>query len=295
MSVRIGISPITWCNDDMPELGRETPLETMLSEIKQAGYDGSEMGGKFPSDPAKLRPILEQHGLVLVSGWYSGQLLDHTVEQEIEDTASHLNLMAEMGCKVMVYAETTGTVQNKRDVPLSQRPHLADDRWADYGERLTRVAEHFQKRGVQMAFHHHMGTVVETQEEVDRLMEHTGDAVGLLADSGHITFVGGDPLAQVCRYGSRICHVHCKDVRPAVMADAKNRDRSFLDSVLDGVFTVPGDGSIDYRPILSALKDFGYEGWLVVEAEQDPAVAHPLTYATKGYQHLRQLVDEIGL
>ncbi len=295
MSVRFGINPITWANDDMPELGGETPLDVILSEIKQAGYDGSEMGGKYPADPAKLRPILEQHGLVLVSGWYSGQLLDHTVEQEIEDSASQLNLMAEMGCKVMVYAETTGTVQNRRDTPLSQRPRLADDRWADYGARLTMVAEHFQKRGVQMAFHHHMGTVVETQEEVDRLMENTGDAVGLLADSGHIMFAGGDPLTLIRRHGSRICHVHCKDVRPAVMADAKNRDRSFLDSVLDGIFTVPGDGSIDFRAYLSALKDLDYQGWLVVEAEQDPAVAHPLTYATKGYQHLRQLVDEIGL
>jgi inosose dehydratase len=296
MSVRIGINPITWSNDDMPELGGATPLEVALSETKEAGYAGTEMGGKFPKVPATLRPILEEHGLVLVSGWYSGELLERSVEEEITAAQSHLDLLAAMGCKVMVYAETTGTVQNRRERPLSSRPRADAGQWGDYGKRLTQVAEHFLQQGVQMAFHHHMGTVVETENEVDRLMENTGDAVGLLIDTGHATFAGIDPLTLVRRYGTRINHVHCKDVRLDRLERAKKEDLSFMDAVVDGVFTVPGDGGIDFKALLTTLKEARYQGdWLVVEAEQDPAKAHPLTYAKKGYETLSRLAQEIGL
>jgi inosose dehydratase len=296
MSVRIGINPITWSNDDMPELGGATPLEVALSETKEAGYAGTEMGGKFPKVPATLRPILEEHGLVLVSGWYSGELLERSVGEEITAVQSHLDLLAAMGCKVMVYAETTGTVQNRRERPLSSRPRADAGQWGDYGKRLTQVAEHFLQHGVQMAFHHHMGTVVETEDEVDRLMENTGDAVGLLIDTGHATFAGIDPLTLVRRYGTRINHVHCKDVRLDRLERAKKEDLSFMDAVVDGVFTVPGDGGIDFKALLTTLKEARYQGdWLVVEAEQDPAKAHPLTYAKKGYETLSRLAQEIGL
>jgi inosose dehydratase len=296
MSVRIGINPITWSNDDMPELGGATPLEVALSETKEAGYAGTEMGGKFPKVPATLRPILEEHGLVLVSGWYSGELLERSVGEEITAVQSHLDLLAAMGCKVMVYAETTGTVQNRRERPLSSRPRADAGQWGDYGKRLTQVAEHFLQHGVQMAFHHHMGTVVETEDEVDRLMENTGDAVGLLIDTGHATFAGIDPLTLVRRYGTRMNHVHCKDVRLDRLERAKKEDLSFMDAVVDGVFTVPGDGGIDFKALLTTLKEARYQGdWLVVEAEQDPAKAHPLTYAKKGYETLSRLAQEIGL
>jgi inosose dehydratase len=296
MRVRIGINPITWSNDDMPELGGATPLEVALSETKEAGYAGTEMGGKFPKVPATLRPILEEHGLVLVSGWYSGELLERSVEEEITAAQSHLDLLAAMGCKVMVYAETTGTVQNRRERPLSSRPRADAGQWGDYGKRLTQVAEHFLQHGVQMAFHHHMGTVVETEDEVDRLMENTGDAVGLLIDTGHATFAGIDPLTLVRRYGTRMNHVHCKDVRLDRLERAKKEDLSFMDAVVDGVFTVPGDGGIDFKALLTTLKEARYQGdWLVVEAEQDPAKAHPLTYAKKGYETLSRLAQEIGL
>jgi inosose dehydratase len=296
MSVRIGINPITWSNDDMPELGGATPLEVALSETKEAGYAGTEMGGKFPKVPATLRPILEEHGLVLVSGWYSGELLERSVGEEITAVQSHLDLLAAMGCKVMVYAETTGTVQNRRERPLSSRPCADAGQWGDYGKRLTQVAEHFLQQGVQMAFHHHMGTVVETENEVDRLMENTGDAVGLLIDTGHATFAGIDPLTLVRRYGTRMNHVHCKDVRLDRLERAKKEDLSFMDAVVDGVFTVPGDGGIDFKALLTTLKEARYQGdWLVVEAEQDPAKAHPLTYAKKGYETLSRLAQEIGL
>ena len=295
MTVRIGINPLTWTNDDLPELGGETPLDVCLAEARQAGYAGMELGHKFPRKTAELRPILEKHGLALISGWYSAELLARSAADEIRAVQDHFNLLADFGCTAMVFAEVTGCVHGQRDVPVVNRPRLRDDQWREFGERMTEVGEHLLTRGVRIAYHHHMGTVVETEEEIDRLMANTGEAVGLLVDTGHLTYAGGDPLAVIRRHGKRIVHVHCKDVRPAVLADAKNRNRSFLDAVLDGVFTVPGDGSIDYRAVLRALKEVGYQGWLVVEAEQDPAVAHPLTYATRGYQHLRQLVDEIGL
>jgi inosose dehydratase len=267
-----------------------------LSEPKQAGYQGVELIGRFPRDPEKLRPLLEKHGLVLISGWYSADLLRRSAEQEIEAVQEHLNLLAAMDCKVMVFAEGSGTVQSQRDVPVSRRPRPDPSRWAEYGERMTKVAEHLQERGVQMAFHHHMGTVVETEEEVDRLMENTGEAVGLLLDTGHITYAGGDSVALIRRHGKRIKHVHCKDVRFDRMERCKARDSSFLDAVIDGVFTVPGDGGLDYKAILTALKQAGYKGdWLVVEAEQDPAKAPPLEYGIKGYQTLSKLVQEIGL
>ncbi|TCO79665.1 2-keto-myo-inositol dehydratase [Plasticicumulans lactativorans] len=295
MSVRIGINPLTWTNDDLPELGADTPLETCLSEGRQAGFAGFELGQKFPRDPAVLGPILAGHGLALVSGWYSARLLERSVEAEIEAVQAHLYLLKSLGSNVMVWCEVTGCIHGERNIPLSRRPVLAADQWAELGRRMTAVGDYLKGQGVHLAYHHHMGTVVETEAEIDLLMQHTGDSVGLLLDTGHLTFAGGDPLAVIARWGKRIRHVHCKDVRAAVLAEYKAADSSFLNAVLAGVFTVPGDGSIDYRPVFSALKAAGYSGWLVVEAEQDPAKAHPLTYATKGYQYLSRTVAETGL
>lgn len=295
MSVRIGINPLTWTNDDLPELGADTPLETCLSEGRQAGFAGFELGQKFPRDPAVLGPILEGHGLALVSGWYSARLLERSVEAEIEAVQAHLHLLKSLGSNVMVWCEVTGCIHGERNIPLSRRPVLAADQWAELGRRMTAVGDYLKGQGVHLAYHHHMGTVVETEAEIDLLMQNTGDSVGLLLDTGHLTFAGGDPLAVIARWGKRIKHVHCKDVRAAVLAEYKAADSSFLNAVLAGVFTVPGDGSIDYRPVFSALKAAGYSGWLVVEAEQDPAKAHPLTYATKGYQYLSRTVAETGL
>lgn len=295
MSVRIGINPLTWTNDDLPELGADTPLETCLSEGRQAGFAGFELGQKFPRDPAVLGPILEGHGLALVSGWYSARLLERSVEAEIEAVQAHLHLLKSLGSNVMVWCEVTGCIHGERNIPLSRRPVLAADQWAELGRRMTAVGDYLKGQGVHLAYHHHMGTVVETEAEIDLLMQHTGDSVGLLLDTGHLTFAGGDPLAVIARWGKRIRHVHCKDVRAALLAEYKAADSSFLNAVLAGVFTVPGDGSIDYRPVFSALKAAGYSGWLVVEAEQDPAKAHPLTYATKGYQYLSRTVAETGL
>ena len=295
MSIRLGINPITWSNDDLPELGGETPLETCLAETRQAGYAGIELGNKFPRESAELRPILARHRLALVSGWYSGRLLERSAADEIRAVAAHLRLLSDMGCAVMVFAETTGGVAGERGTPVTRRPRLTEAQWPVFAERLTAVADHLAERGVRMAYHHHMGTVVETEAEIDRLMSSTGESVGLLLDTGHLTYAGADPAAVTKRHIARINHVHCKDVRPSVLAAMRKGDRSFLDAVVEGVFTVPGDGAVDFAAVLDVLKAARYQGWLVVEAEQDPAKAHPLTYARMGYDNLSRAASAAGL
>jgi len=294
-TVRIGINPITWSNDDLPELGGATPLETCLAETREAGYAGIELGNKFPRRAETLRPLLEGHGLALVSGWYSGGLMARSVAEEIAAIEDHLALLAAMGSGVLIFAETTGSIAGARATALSQRPRLAAADWAGFGAKLTALAEHVAKRGVALAYHHHMGTIVESAAEIDRLMAATGPAVGLLLDTGHLAYAGADPLAVARRHSGRINHVHCKDVRSDVLERVRGADASFLAAVLDGVFTVPGDGMIDYRPLLALLAEARYRGWLVVEAEQDPAKAHPLTYARMGYAYLSKAAAAAGL
>ena len=279
----------------MPELGGDTPLETCLFEAREAGFVGIETGRKFPRTSDELLPYLAHYGLDLVSGWYSGRVKELGAAAEIAAVKDHLNLLAEMGARAMVYCEVTGSVQGDQGTPVLRRPRLADDEWPAFGAALTEVAEHLSARGVTMAYHPHMGTVVETEAEVDCLMEVTGEAVGLLLDTGHLTYAGGDPVAVARRYGPRINHVHCKDVRLAVLDRARTEDMSFLDAVLAGVFTVPGDGDVDFAAVLAALKEAGYEGWLVVEAEQDPSIAHPMTYARMGHMGLTQAVLAAGM
>ncbi|RBP79448.1 myo-inosose-2 dehydratase [Marinomonas rhizomae] len=295
MSVRIGINPLSWTNDDLPTLGADTTLETCLTEGKQAGFSGFELGQKFPRDPAVLEPILKNYELDLVSGWFSGELLTRSVEEEIEAIKPHLHLLKTLGAKVMVYCEVTDCIHGEIDTPLSHRPRLTEERIAEFGKKLTQVADFTLSEGVQIAYHHHMGTVIQTEEDVALLMKHTGPSVGLLLDTGHMTFAGGDPYAVQERHADRINHVHCKDMRKDILADALNRDLPFLRAMLNGTFTVPSDGFIDYGRLFKQLKASNYSGWLVVEAEQDPSVAHPLTYATKGANGLKQFCQDAGL
>jgi inosose dehydratase len=278
----IGINPIGWSNDDLLELGGETPLESCLAEARLAGYAGIELGNKFPRDAHVLRPILARHELRLVSGWYSARLLERSAEAEIVAMAAHEALLRTMGCEVMVFAEVTGCVHGQRGVALSTRPRLSARDWSGFADRLTVVARHLESRGLKLVYHHHMGTAIESADEVDRLMAETGPEVGLLLDTGHLAYAGADAVEVIRRHCARIRHVHCKDVRPAVLARAKADDASFLDAVIDGVFTVPGDGAVDFAAVFAALKAAGYAGWLVVEAEQDPAKAEPLSYARLG-------------
>jgi inosose dehydratase len=293
--VWIGVNPIGWTNDELVELGDDIPLEVCLAEARQAGYEGIELGRKFPRRADELGPILHRHGLRLVSGWYGARLLERAARDEIAAMADHFTLLQELGCSVMVFAEETGAVHGRRTVRLSRRPRLAAEEWPRFGTALTEVAEHLAARGMRLAYHHHMGTVVETEAEIDRLMAATGEAVGLLLDTGHLTYAGGSVPDVARRHARRIVHVHCKDVRPSVLARVRAQDQSFPDAVVAGVFTVPGDGCVDYGVLLPILREAGYAGWLVVEAEQDPAIAHPLTYARLGFQNLRQAVNAAGL
>jgi inosose dehydratase len=291
MSLRIGINPLTWTIDDLPEVGGETSLETCLTEARAAGFEGVELGCKFPRTAPELKEALAPHGLALVSGWYSANLLERDAAEEFEAMRPHRELLSALGCDVVVVAETTRCIHGERGTRLSQRPVLAPSEWPRFAERLDGLGSRLQDAGLTLAYHHHMGTVVQTEDEVDRLMDSCDDAVSLLLDTGHLTFAGGDPVRTAARHAARIAHVHCKDVRSAVLARSLNRDSSFLDAVLDGVFTVPGDGSVDYPAVLAPIARAGYGGWLVVEAEQDPAVAPSAEYANLGYRNLRRLAD----
>ena len=293
-NIRLGVAPIAWSNSDLPELGGETSLETCLKESREAGFSGTETGVKFPMDAAVLGPLLAEHHLQLVSGWFSGRLLEVSVEEEQQRVAAQLACFKALDAPVIVYAETTGSMQADRATPVSARQALPPADFADYGRKLTEFAEYLQGAGVPMSYHPHMGTIIETDAEIDLLMANTGPAVGLLIDSGHVTYAGGDPVGLVRRHGKRLNHIHCKDIRGPVLAAAKRDDLSFLDAIIAGVFTVPGDGMIDFHAFAAALADVGYGGWVVVEAEQDPTKAPPLEYAAMGFAHLTDAFSAAG-
>jgi inosose dehydratase len=286
MEIRLGMSPISWSNDDLPQLGGDTPLEVCLRETRMAGFTGTETGGKFPKQPDALSAVLNEHDLSLVSGWYSGTLIHNDIASEIEQITPQLALFKEVGASVIVYGETYKTIQNQQSCPLSTRLKLSEFDVAEYGKKLTHLAEHCAEQGVPLTFHHHMGTAVESENEMDSLMSNTGEAVGLLLDTGHLLFAGGNISSVISNHGSRINHVHTKDIRSKVMNSINKQENSFLDSVLRGVFTVPGDGMIDYDGVMRELYSAGYEGWVIIEAEQDPAKANPLEYAKIGFNAL---------
>ena len=297
-NIRIGINPLSWMNDDLPSLGGETLLETALAEGKEIGYEGFELGNKFPKDGPGLKAKLDEFGLACVSGWYSGFLGNDTVEAEIERCKAHMSKLQFNQVTVVVYGECADTIQGQIDTPVSKRPQFANDAaWQAYAERLNAFGQHLLSTyGIRLAYHHHMGAYVESPADVDKLMALTDPAnVFLLFDTGHAYFGGAqDPVTLLKKHVKRVVHVHCKDVRAKVIAQARNDSWSFLNGVINGTFTVPGDGALDYEAVLSTLKNAGYEGWLVVEAEQDPAVAPSYEYAKKGYDTLRGIVDRLA-
>jgi inosose dehydratase len=295
--VRIGVNPLIWSNDDDPELGSHIPVERCLAEAREAGYAGIELGHAFPRDPRALRALLRRHGLSLVSGWWGARLLERGVEAELAELGPHVALLRAMSCTTLVFADVTGARHCDPEAPLSRRPVLGERDFARLARDLDALARRLAELGLRLAYHPHMGTSVQTRAEVARLLESTTDAVGLALDTGHFAWAdgGGDAMAAfVSRWGRRIAHVHLKDVRRRVLADAIEGDAPFLRAVYDGIFTVPGDGFLDLDPVFDALRRSRYRGWIVVEAEQDPTRADPSTYAKLGFAHATRLVAGPG-
>tara|TARA_B100001059_G_scaffold14606_1_gene11855 strand:- start:4659 stop:5558 length:900 start_codon:yes stop_codon:yes gene_type:complete len=294
MSIKLGVAPIAWSNDDMPELGGETSLEQCLSEASKAGFTGIESGGKFPKNSKELIPKLEKENLQLCSGWYGATLLKNTPKEEFKLMREQMDLFKDCQSPCMVFAEVTNSVQGDPKKPLSKKPKLSEDEWKLLISRINEISKMMIDENMPLAYHHHMGTVIETEDETRRLIESTKDSVKLLVDTGHMLFARGDSIKLTEDFMERIIHVHCKDIRKNVLEKSLKNDSTFRQAFLDGAFTVPGDGCIDYKPFLTVLKNRNYEGWLVVEAEQDPAKANPLEYAKIGYNYLSKTAKECG-
>ena len=295
MTIRWGVSPIAWANDDMPELGGDITLDALLTEVRDIGFDGVELGNKFPRDAATLAPIMQRHALQIVGGWYSANLLTRDPETEIAALQPHLDLLERMGADTFVIAETSNAVHSDRGSRLDTHPTLDDAQWDRFSRGLNRVADYLADNRFRLAYHYHLGTAVETAAELDRFLASTNARVGLVIDTGHATLGGIDPVALVRDHPERVAHVHCKDVRARRHRAFFDEGRSFLDGVVGGMFTAPGDGDIDFLPFFRALKDIDYDRWIVIEAEQDPRVADPREYQQLGLDTLKRLALETGL
>lgn len=295
MSVKIGISPIAWQNDDLPELTAAYTMEQCLREAREIGYTGVERGQRMPPETEVLRAYLERYDIALCGGWCSGNLLVNDLEAEKAAVRQQVEQFAALGAPCIVYAECSNTVQGQAGTPVNNRPKLDRDGVTAYGRKLGELAKWMADMGQPLAYHHHMGTIIEDQEDVDWLMEAAPEEVHLLYDTGHLWFGGGDVLGTLRRWRERVLHVHFKDVRPDVIRDIRDNDRSFLDAVVAGAFTVPGDGAIDFQAVTDELKAMGYGGWIVVEAEQDPAKAPPYEYSKKGYEHIVAACARAGI
>ncbi len=294
MSIRLGIAPIAWSNDDMPELGGKTSLEQCLKEASLAGFSGIEYGGKFDIESKELIPKLNKENLKLCSGWYGAQLLRRSPKEEFKNMQKQLKLFKDCNSPCMVFAEITNSIQGDPITPLSKRPKLSNDDWKKFTHSINEISKMMMDENMPLAYHHHMGTVIETEEDTRRLIENTKDTVGLLVDTGHMLFAKGNSVKLVESFYERLVHVHCKDIRKDILEKSLKNDSTFRQAFLDGAFTVPGDGCIDYVPFLNALKKKDYSGWLVVEAEQDPAKANPFEYAKIGFKYLSRTASSCG-
>ncbi|HQL17064.1 MAG TPA: myo-inosose-2 dehydratase [Rectinema sp.] len=287
--IRLAIAPIGWTNDDMPELGGEIPFEQCISEMALAGFEGSEVGNKYPRDPEKLNKALKLRGLTICNAWFSSFLTTKPLAEVEKDFIKQCDFLYAVGARIIGAAEQGNSIQGKPLPIFDAKPRFTDEEWKRLTEGLNHLGTIAKKKGMQLVYHHHMGTGVQTTEEIDRLMEMTDpELVGLLYDTGHLVFSGEDHLAILHKYLKRIKHVHLKNVRFEVMEKAKKEKWSFLQAVRNGVFTVPGDGGLDFVPVFDALKSGGYKGWWVVEAEQDPAKANPLEYALIARRYIKE-------
>ncbi|CDZ37104.1 Inosose dehydratase [Neorhizobium galegae bv. officinalis] len=292
-----GTNPIAWSNDDDRSLGAHISLDQCLDETAKIGFDGIEKGHKFPQEPAALKAVLEPRGLRYVSGWHSLNLLVNSVEDEKRAMQPALDLLKAMGSKVIIVCETSNAIHGDDGKAVNDRPKLADGEWKSFGAGVEALAEFAAMQGVTLVYHHHMGTIVESEDEIDRLMAHTGPHAKLLLDTGHCLFGGGNPERAAKNHMARVGHIHAKNVRPDIAAQVRNDDLSFLEGVRRGVFTVPGDkeGGVSFPPVLKVAADHGYEGWLVIEAEQDPDVRNPFEYQSMGLSSLKAMAQAAGL
>ena len=295
MGVKVGISPICWQNDDLPDLTAAYTMEQALKEAREIGYTGVERGQRMPKETDALRAYLDQYDIALCGGWCSGASLVNEFSAEQDATRQQVEQFTALKAPCIVYAECSNTVQGQQDTPVSQRVKLSRDEIAGYGARIGELAKWMADQGMPMAYHHHMGTIIEDEDDVNWLMEAAPDEVGLCFDTGHLLFGGGDVMGVLDRWAHRIRHVHFKDIRPDVVEDVRANDRSFLDAVIAGAFTVPGDGCIDFGAVAKKLAQMDYEGWIVVEAEQDPAKAPPYEYSQMGYRHIQDVCAAANL
>jgi len=292
MKARLGIAPIAWWNDDLAELSDDVSLEECLRQASVAGFTGMETGRRFPMNMAELGPILSRYGIAVCGGWFSGLLLDGDIEAEKDRISQQLEFFVAAQAPCLVYGETARSIQGVRSAPLDTKPKLDEAQMALYGRKISDFADWCAQQGMTLAYHHHMGAVVETEAELDVFMRHS--SVPLLFDAGHLAFAGGDLLRAIDNHHARIVHVHTKDIRRSVVDGLDRRRDSFLDAVVRGAFTVPGDGDLDFQTIVKALASKGYEGWFVVEAEQDPRPNPPLEMARKGHAELLRVMSAAG-
>lgn len=287
--VKLGIAPIAWTNDDMPDLGAENTFEQCVSEMALAGFTGCEVGNKYPKDTAVLKKALALRGMEICNAWFSSFLLTQPYEQVEADFIKHIDFLKEMGAKVVGISEQSYSIQGTDKAVFEEKYVMNDAEWDRLCSGINKLGKVAKDRGIALTLHHHMGTVVQTEAEIDRLMANTDPEVfSLLFDSGHLAYCGEDYMSVLNKYVDRIKHVHLKDIRPAVIEKVRKEHLSFLQGVRLGTFTVPGDGAIDFAPIFAVLEKAGYEGYVLVEAEQDPAIANPLEYAIKARKYIAE-------
>jgi inosose dehydratase len=294
MKAKLGIAPIAWWNDDLAELSDDVSLEECLRQASVAGFTGMETGRRFPMNMEELGPILARFGISICGGWFSGRLLDGDIEREKDRVRAQMDFFIAAKAPCIVYGETARSIQGVRSAPLDTKPKLSEEEIKAYGRKMTDFAEWCAGQRMPISYHHHMAAAIETEAELDLLMANSGEALPLLFDAGHMAFAGGDVLRVIDRHHSRISHVHTKDVRGSVIDKLDRKQESFLDAVVKGAFTVPGDGSLDFAAIIDRLASYGYEGWFVVEAEQDPKISPPLEMARKGHAELMRLMASAG-
>lgn len=288
--IKLGIAPIAWTNDDMPDLGSENTFEQCVSEMALAGFEGCEVGNKYPKDTAVLKKALDMRGLQIANQWFSSFVLTQPMEKVEKDFIAQCEFLKAMGAKRIGASEQSFSIQGQMNTPVFDAKYVMNDgEWDKFAKGMNRLGDIANSMGIKLVYHHHMGTVVQTAEEIDRMMDMTDpDKFALLYDTGHLAYCGQDYLAVLKKYAKRIAHVHLKDIRPEVVEKVKKEKLSFLQGVRAGAFTVPGDGSIDFAPVFDELDKSGYEGWMIVEAEQDPAKANPLEYALKARDYIRK-------